>query len=490
MRTLSFSFLIVSFALCSSNLEAQFAGTVPGTDQVSGTLTLKQAVDIAIKNNLVVNGADLTAQGQKINYDQAWENMLPTLNGNIGQNLQWGRNVSAVTNSYATSQNESGSAGLNASVPLFRGLQFQNNLKAQRYGYNAAKMDIQSQKDAITLSTLSSYLNVLNNQDQLRLAMEQSAVDSVQLGRLQALGREGVLNPVSNLTDLQGQYANDLINISMAINTLENSKVQLFNLLNIPYVRDIHYENNITASDIGDYPVAPDTVFQSALTWVPQVQSTQLKVQQYRKLLSAYRGAYFPTVSLNASIGTAWTNSPGALTSTPVDSIFQPVGLYNANGSKANLNQYEITRSINTYPDWWYQFKNNRGEAVGVSINIPILNGFQARNNVRQAKINLKNAQLNDANSRNILQQNVETAFQNMIAAYKNYKSYVDAAKAFEESFRIQNIRFTEGVIASDAYILAKGRSDQAEVNLAAAKYIYIFRTKLMDYYNRRLHID
>jgi outer membrane protein len=489
MRTLSFSILFLSFALCSSTLEAQFSGAVPGTDQVTGTLTLQQAVAMAIKNNLSVNNVDIQSQAAKINFDQAWEYMLPTLSGNVGQQLNFGRNISSINNSYTNTQNEQGSAGLNAGVVLFRGLQYQNNLKAQRYGFQASKKDLQWQKDNITLTTLNAYLQLLSNRDQLTLAIDQSRSDSVQLMRLRALGREGALSPASNLTDLEGAYANDQVNIAGATQALENSKVNLFNILNIPYNRDLQYENSVVASDIAEYQAAPDTIFRRALGFIPIIQSTELKEMQYRRALAAARGAYFPSISLNGGISTNWTNSPGG-TFTPTDSGYvksQTFAVDNA-GSQP-IYQYGYTKGNTTYPDWWNQFKNNRGEYIGISVNIPILNGFQTRNNVRQARLNLETAQLNKANARNIIQQNVENAFQNMVAAYKSYKGYIDAAKAYEESFRITNIRFTEGVIASDVYIQAKTRSDLAEVNLSAAKYIYIFRTKVLDYYQGKLDL-
>ena len=111
------------------------------------------------------------------------------------------------------------------------------------------------------------------------------------------------------------------------------------------------------------------------------------------------------------------------------------------------------------------------------------------RNNVRNAKINLATAKLTETNTRLVLQQSVELAFQNMIAAYRSYKAYIDQAKAYAESFRITNIRFTSGVVTSDIYIQAKARSDAAIINVAAAKYAYIFRTKVLDYYQGRLQI-
>ena len=101
--------------------------------------------------------------------------------------------------------------------------------------------------------------------------------------------------------------------------------------------------------------------------------------------------------------------------------------------------------------------------------------------------MNLKNQQLISENTRVVLQQNVETAYQNMITAYKQYKSYIEQAAAYAESFRTTAIRYNEGVINSDVYILAKNRTDAANISLSQAKYTYIFRTKVLDYYQGKL---
>jgi outer membrane protein len=489
MRYKQFSLLILSFTLCTATLRAQ-QGAIPGNEQVSGTLTLRQAVDIAIKNNLVVNQADINSQSYKIAYDQSWEYMLPTLSASGGQGLNFGRSISSANNQYVNTQYESGSASLNAGLPLFRGLQLQNGRKAALFAYEASKKDLQTQKDNITLNVLNAYLAVLNNRDQLALALEQAQADSVQVARLELMNSQGAVSPMNTLTDLRGQYASDQVNISIATQTLETSKVFLFSILNIPYNRDVQYENTVTTTDISAYPAASDSVFRTALGIIPGIQSAQLKVHQYERALAQARGAYYPTISLSASVGTNWTNTPAG-TSNAIDSGYsQRKGIYAlGGGAQLPIYEYGYTYGPTTYPKWWDQFKNNRGEFIGINVNIPILNGFQARNNVRNAKLNLETAQINNANVRNVLQQNVETAFQNMVAAYKNYKFYMDQAKAYEESFRIQNIRFTEGVITSDVYIQAKARNDIAEVNLAAAKYIYIFRTKVLDYYQGRLAI-
>jgi outer membrane protein len=498
MRYSSFILLFLSAALCTTRLTAQnnagataAQNTTGAPDAVGSTLTLPQAVAIAIKNNLAINQNDLIAQGAKINVDQSWEFMLPTLSASGGQSLNFGRTLVTTNNSYASTEFNSGSAGINAGLTVFHGLVYQNNIRMQRYAWDASKMDLQQQKDNITLNVLVAYLLVLSNRDQVNLAYEQSRVDSVQLVRLTAQGKEGALNPVSSLTDLQGQYASDQINIANAINTLEQSKVALFALLNVSYNRDVEYQNTITATDINQYPAASDSIFQHAMGIIPSIKSAQLRVYEYQKNLAVQRGYYYPTISLGGSVSTNWTNAPSPTSSTVTSSAIQKSTstFTDAAGNNPVYDLVPLT-SQNIYPKFSDQFKNDRGESIGLNVSIPILNGLQQRNAVRQAKLTLKNYQYQNTNARFALQQTVESAFQSMILAYKSYKFYVQEAAAYEESFRITNIRFTEGVIASDVYIQAKGRSDQAEVNLAAAKYIYLFRTKVLDYYQGKLTIE
>ena len=449
--------LFFSFA----KLQAQTATGAPdptGVTTIGPTLTLKQAVDIAIKNNLVVNQADLQSQTYKVGFDQSWEYMLPTLGANGSQGINFGRSLNTTNYTYVNAQTGSGNYNLNFGLPIFQGLQLQNGIKQNRYIYDASRLDLRYQKDNITLSVLLAYLLVLSNRDQLATILAQQNADTVQLHRLENQNREGALLVLSNLTDLQGQVAQDMINIATAVNNLESAKVNLFQLMNVPYKRDAQYENSVNTADIADYQASPDSLFQSALQIVPNIQSSELKVHAFEKALSVARGAYWPTLSFGANVNTYYNGA--ATTPTTTDKI-----------------------------PWGTQFKDNRSESIGLNLTVPILNGFRVRNNVRNANINLQGARLIANNTRLALQQTVELAFQSMIASYKQYKFYNDQAAAYAESFRITDIRFTEGVITADVYILAKARSDQAATNLAAAKYAYMFRTKVLDYYQGRLAI-
>jgi len=481
-RILFFS-IAVLFSLTRTMAQVTIA---PDTGQIGSTLSLKQAVDIAIKNNLLVNQADITAQTTRVNLNQAWDYMLPTINGNLQQGINNGRSVNPYTNQYVNSTVHFGSYSLNGNLTLFSGLQLQNQIRQYKFLYEADKLTLEQQKDNITLNVLVAYLQVLSSRELLAIAQTQAAVDSLQAARLDTVNQSGALLLLSNLTDLKGQYAGDLANIATAVNTLEQAKISLFNLLNVPYRRDVEYDPNAFNLDLTGYNISADSIYQASLTAMPSILANRMRVKSYEKALSAARGAYYPTLSAFGSISTQYSDQASTIQQVNPHQVTSQTQFVTVGGTTYPLisNVYD---EINHTIPFWDQFRNNKSTQFGLQLNIPILNYLQSRNRVKQAKLNLKNQQLVENNARLVLQQQVETAYQNMISSYKQYKAYMDQVAAYGESFRTTEIRFNEGVINSDIYLLAKNRVDAARVNLSVQKYSYLFRVKVLDYYQGKL---
>jgi outer membrane protein len=209
--------------------------------------------------------------------------------------------------------------------------------------------------------------------------------------------------------------------------------------------------------DINDFGGSSDSIFQNALNFIPNIKAMDLRVQSFQKSIAVTRGKLFPSLyfygNLNSNYSSIATNSTGEKIA---------------------------------FGD---QVKNNRYESIGLQLNIPILNYLSGRNNVKIAKLNYQNAKVLATSSRYQLQQLVETAWQNLRAAYGQYKGYLDQVHAYGESFRTAEIRFNEGVITSVDYVIAKNNYDRANTNLSAARFTYIFRTKILEYYQGRLSL-
>ena len=448
-------------------------------------LTIKQCVDLAIANNLQVQQSEIQLDQNGVLYKQSKDNLLPQISGTISQQNNYGRTISNVNNAYVDVQNGSGNYQLNGNLLLFNGLSYQNAIKQNRLFYNASKMDLQQQKDNITLSVILSYLTVLSNQELLDIARSQASVDSAQVARLEIQNQEGAIPPAT-LYDLKGQYASDQVNVVNAINALETSKVSLFTVLNIPYQRDATYEMVNMNADVSDLRTPSDSIFQTALQVIPNIKATDLRVQSFQKSIAAARGKLYPSLYLFGNLNSnyssiATTNIPG--TETPQNTG----GYVNVAGTQYDVFANSLATQKTSLGD---QIKNNRYQAFGLQLNIPILNYLSARNNVKTAKLNYENAKVLSNASRNQLQQLVEQAWQNLRSAYGQYKGYTDQVHAYGESFRTAEIRFNAGVITSVDYVIAKNNYDRANTNLSAARFNYIFRTKILEYYQGRLSLN
>jgi outer membrane protein len=454
-------------------------------DSLPGIINLHQCVDIAIKNNLLVEQNILTMQSNGVNRNQAISNLLPSINANGSQGTYFGKSINPTTYAYINQQQNTGSYSLNAGLTLFSGLSLQNAIKQNQYAYDASKMDLQQQKDNITLNVLLAYLQVLSNQDLLAISKQQADVDLKQVDRLELQNKEGALLLLSNLYDLKGQYAGDLGNIVTATNNLEAAKVALFQLLNVPYNKEMQYERILLDLETEDLQSGSDNIYQIALHNLPSIKSVDLKIKAFQKAVLVNKGQYYPILSLYGSINSNYSN----LATNTILGPLVPVTTNNyitVNGTNYNVISQQQNET-NTNVSFGDQFANNRNTQIGLSLQVPILNYLRVRNNVKLAKINLKNAEYIANSTRLALQQSVELAYQNMIAAYGQYKSYIDQVAAYAESFRTTEIRFNEGVVNSDVYVIAKNNIDRANTNLSQSKYIYILRAKILDYYRGQL---
>jgi len=430
-----------------------FAGSVVQAQQVTGKITLKQAVETALANNLAVKQSELLMQTAAVNLNQSKGNILPNIGGNINHFANQGRNIDPSSNGYVNEKNTTANYSFTGNVTLFNGFRLMNALKQNQYAAEASKMEWQQSKDRLMVDVMLDFLTVLNNQDLLEQARKQVEVSKNQVDRLDLMNKDGAIKP-SDLSDLKGQYATDQLSLINAKNTLEASKVILVQLMNVPYDKDLMAEQLGADQFDLNYSATPDSIYESALHQLAIIKGYELRSKSYEKEVSAAKGNLYPSIGLGAGYATNYSST-----------------------AKDQLNN-KISYST--------QLKNNYGTYFGAGINIPILNNFRYRNQVRLAKIDWKNAQFIEQTSKIQLKQNVERDYFNMTAAIERYKTLTEQVAAYIESFRAAEIRFNDGVGTSVDYIIAKNNLDRAKSNLIIARYDYLLRTKILDYYQSK----
>lgn len=464
-----------------------FACSILARAQQSNTLTLQECLDIAIKNNLNVKTSGLTMEQDRIQFNQAKENLLPSITGNINRTLSQGRAINSVTNTYINQGLTSDNYGLNANLTLFNGLSLQNAIKQASLAYQAGKTDFQSAKDVVTVNIITGYLSVLDAEEILAASKTQLAGAKENVDRSEILEKDGANKVASDLTDFRGALAGSQVSVVNAQNSLDATKLNLFQQMNIPYNKDAELQP-LNAQDLaGDYGANPDQVYATALQQLAVVKAATLRRESAEKGVKVAQGQLYPTLSVNGGVTTNYSSV--GQRSVFIDSTIVPTGAFintptgkqsvfatQANFSSQNINYFD-------------QFKNNYGTAITLGLNIPIFTNHFRKNQVALAKITLLNEQNIEDNTKIQLRQNVEQTWYNMTAAYNKYQVLNAQVNAYTESYRIGKIRLDAGVITSVDFIIAKNNLDAANLNLISAKYDYFIYSKILDYYQGKLSL-
>ncbi|MGN6195618.1 MAG: TolC family protein [Ginsengibacter sp.] len=443
-------------------------------------LTLKDAIEIGIKNNLQVSQSDLQMQKAGITLNQSKENMLPNLIASADHGYNYGRSIDPFSNAFINQKVGFASYGANSQVVLFNGLSLHNQIAANRLGYEASKMELQQAKDNLTINIILDYLQVLSAEDLLTQSKEQVAVTQKKVDRLAILNQSGAILP-SDFYDLKGQLATDQIAIVDNQNNLATAKLNLVQLLNIPYNKDLEVERMPEENFIINYSGTPDSIYQQALQQFAQVKAARLRTESAQKNISSIKGQLFPTLSFGGNIQTNY--STVATRDYFVNTTENP----SPNYVEVDGAQYPVIVKQNNYEsrkiNFGDQLSNNLYYTIDLGLRIPLFNSLKIRNQIKLAKIDYKNTQLMENNTKTQLQQSIERAYVNVTSSADKYKLLQNQVAAFTESFRTAEIRFNAGAITSVDYLIAKNNLSLAQKNLIIAKYDFVLREKVLDYY-------
>ncbi len=417
---------------------------------ISQRLTLQQCIDSALTNNIGVKQNKLLVDVSEVNWRQSKANQLPDLNANANHGINQGRSIDPFTNTYINQSINYAGYGINSGVVLFNGMNLQNTVRQNATALEASKMELQQTKDNLVLNVILAYLQVLNNEDQLSSTSKQAEISQKQLERLEILDKQGAISP-SQVSDVRGQLMNDQLAIVDLRSALENSKLNLTQLMNVPYNKSIVLERIDVNQMLERYAESSSDIYQNALQQFSQVKAVELRTRSAEYALKAAKGQLYPTVSLSGNVQTNYSSAA-----------------QNA-GRKIAYNE---------------QLGNNVFSGLNLGVRIPIFNGFQVKNRIRLADIELKNNELIEENTKIQLRQQIQQAYLNMTNAYERYKVLLEQVKAYEQSFRAAEARFNGGVGNSVDFLIAKNNLDRANINLISATYDYALRTKILDYYN------
>lgn len=408
--------------------------------------SLQKCIDYALTNNIVIKQYQLNTEYQQNQLEQARYDRLPSLNANVSQGVNFGRNemLDGTYDNYTTANTN---AGVSTNVLIWKGGVLNKTILQNEYSFKSSLEDLQKAKDDVTLNITSAYMDILFARELIKVAETQVEQTKLQIERSQKLVEAGKVAE-GVLLEVQAQLARENLDL---VNKKNNLTIYYLNLAQMLELDDYtNFEIEVPELPEMKAQVSLATsgeVFGKAVEVRPEIKKAEYELKGAEVQLELAKTGSMPTLSANAGISDYYSAFTGA-------------------------------------PSFDDQVTGNIGEYVGVNLSIPLFSKFQNRTNVANSKLQIQNSELDLENTKKTLRKQIEQAFTSATAAMERYNANKVAVKSMEESFRYIEEKYNVGRVNSVEYNDAKTNLAIAQSNLIQAKYEFIFRSKILDFYN------
>jgi len=453
--------------------------TLQSRAQETKIWTLEECINYALDHNINVKKQSLNINYQEELLLQSKLGVLPNFNAYASHGYNWGQRIDPFTNEFATDRVRSNNLYLQGDLNLFSGLQQLNLIKRNKLDLMAAQYDADYYRDEISISVATEYLQTLYYMEFVEIAKNQIDITRQQVDRTQKLVDAGTLAK-GDLLIIEAQLASEELSLVQAENNLTLSYLNLTQLLELPTPEGFEIEK----PELGliDQPeiFTPQQIYSTAMAQRPEIKSAEYKVESSEKDLDIARGSYYPSLSLNGSIGSGYSGA-NQIGQNPFEYLPQ-IGV--TEGGMAVYPVSPVTGYESYEPKAFSdQFNDNLNETVGLNLRIPIFNGWSSRSQVAQAKIGIENANFDLELQKNNLYKIIQQAYNDAVSAFNQHKAANKKVNATEESFNYAEQKFNVGLINSVEYNDAKKEYNNALSELIQAKYDFVFRTTVIDFY-------
>lgn len=413
--------------------------------------SLRRCIDYAIEHNINIRRTANAVEQSAVEANTAKWARLPNLNGSAGQSWNWGRTQTAVKNEetgdystvYVNTSSQGSNLNLSTSIPLFTGLQIPNQYALAKLNLKAAMADLAKAQEDIAINVASAYLQVLFNQELQQVAESQVELSLQQQARITRLADMGKAS-MAEVAEAKARVAQDQMTAVQARNNYELALLDLSQLIELESPEGFLLESPDVSFALQQL-TPPDEIYQTALTNKPAIQAAEYRLEGSKHSIRIAQSAYYPQLNLNGSLGTNYYST--------------------------------INRTFRQ------QMGDNFSKYVGLSLSVPIFNRFSTRNRVRSARLQRDNYELQLTETKKTLYKEIQQAWYNAVAAESKYSSSHTAAEAGAESFRLMSEKYENGKANAVEYNEAKQNLMRAQSDELQAKYEYLFRSKILDFY-------
>ncbi len=408
--------------------------------------TLEQCVDHALENNITILQAENSLLSSKQDIISAKGNFLPSINSNLSGGASLG-NIEVFPGEFRDREFYSTSVGIGFSQSVFNGFRNINLLNQSKLSLERNQFELEKFKDDISLNVANTYLNVLFNKENLELAKLQVEFSEFQVNQVKTLVEAGS-EPNSTLIETQATYSRDIQNLTIAENNHDLALLTLAQLLQLPYENfDVEViEIDTPSANLMYNDIAP--ILNYALQNRNEIKVAERDIELAKLVTKISKSAYLPNVSMGYG--------------------------FNASANFSNLTvDDELLDQLNV----------NKGHSINMNISIPIFNRNQTKAQVKKSKIQEETTNLALEQAKINLESTIQRAFTDARAALKSYEAAQLSLQSQDVAFQNSQERFIIGALNSFDLEQSRLRLINARSSLINAKYDFIFKTKVLDFY-------
>tara|TARA_Y100000739_G_C20601766_1_gene463318 strand:+ start:1164 stop:2471 length:1308 start_codon:yes stop_codon:yes gene_type:complete len=408
--------------------------------------SLEECVKYAVENNITILQAQNSLLSSEQDIISAKGNFLPAVNSNISGSGSFG-NIELYAGEFVDREFYSTSLGIGFSQNVFNGFRNINLLNQSKINFERNQLELKRLKDDISLNVANAYLNVLFNKENLELAKSQVDFSLFQMKQVSELVEAGT-EPLSTLIESKATYSRDIQNLTLAEN---NHDLSLLNLAQLLQLKSDNFDIQVIKIDTPSANLLYNdinTILDYALTNRNEIKVAERDVELAKLVTKISKSAYLPNISMGYG--------------------------FNASANFSNLSQDD--NFIN-------QINDNKGHSLNMNISIPIFNRNQTRTQVEKSRIQEKTTNLILDQVKLNLESTIQRAFTDARAALRTYEASLLSLESQELAFENANERFSLGALNTFDLEQARIRLLNAKSSLINAKYDFIFKTKVLDYY-------
>jgi len=442
--------------------------------------SLEDCITYAMENNIQIKQTVLNTEYNDNLLKQSRLGQIPNLNGSANYTFSWGRALDQPTYQFTEDQQiNSISLGVSSSLNLFNGLRVRNTILQNELNLMASYEDVEKVKNDISLNIAAAYLSILFNKELLVVTESQLEITGQQVERTRKLVDAGKLAEGSFL-EIQAQYASEELNLVNADNQLMISLLNLQQTLDLPI--DTAFDviiPELADPDENPMVVSAIQVYLIAEQEMPQIRSAELTMESSEKGLKIAEGGRYPQLYLSGNFNSGYSDIREKVVGqqTPVS---VPIGI--TDGGE-NVNSYPQQFPIyGAYP-FFEQMRDNTSAGVGLGLSIPIFNGWQVNTSIANARIQLESSQLELQSRKLTLYASINQAYADALAALKKFRATEQALVSMQESFKYTEKKFEVGLVNTVDYNTSKNQLTATQSDLLQAKYDFIFRIKILNFY-------